>query len=80
MGNNTSLKEEIVKLLDTVEDESVLYLLKEDIAFYATAKDVTDSLTEAQYKELELLANEPEDKEVATLEEFQKQTSKWRIG
>ncbi len=80
MANNTSLKEEIVKLLDSVEDESVLYMLKENVAFYATAKDATDTLTEEQYKELELLANEPDDKDVVSLEEFQKSTSKWRTG
>ncbi len=74
------LKKELTKLIDETNDEGLLSMVKEDIAFYKTSKDVdvTDSLSDEQLKELEQLAAEPDEKDTMTLSEFNKATDKWR--
>lgn len=74
------LKKELTKLIDETNDEELLSMVKEDIAFYKTSKDadVTDSLSDEQLKELEQLAEEPDEKDTVTLSEFNKATDKWR--
>lgn len=75
------LKKELTKLIDETNDENLLSMVKEDIVYYKTAKDidVTDGLSAEQLKELEELATEPDQKDSMTLNEFNKATSKWRI-
>lgn len=72
------LKEELVKLITETEDEELLFMMKEDIAIYKTASDITDSLSEEQLRELESLANEADEKDTITLGEFNKATDRWR--
>jgi uncharacterized protein YbaP (TraB family) len=74
------LKKELTKLIDETDDEDLLSLVKEDIAFYKTSKDVdvTDNLSAEQLKELEQLTAEPDEKDTMTLSEFNKATDKWR--
>jgi len=74
------LKKELTKLIDETNDEELLSMVKEDMAFYKTTKDtdVTDNLSAKQVKELEELAAEPDEKDTMTLDEFNKATDKWR--
>ena len=74
------LKKELTKLIDETNDEELLSMVKEDMAFYKTAKDadVTDNLSAKQIKELKELATEPDEKDTMTLDEFNKATDKWR--
>lgn len=74
------LKKELTKLIEETNDEDLLSLVKEDMAFYKTSKgtDITDSLSDEQVKELEKLASEPDEKDTMTLDEFNKATDKWR--
>ncbi len=74
------LKKELTKLIEEMNDEELLSLVKEEIAFYKTSKgtDITDSLSDEQAKELERLASEPVEKDTMTLKEFNKVTDKWR--
>ena len=74
------LKKELTKLIDETNDEELLSMVKEDMAFYKTTKDadVTDNLSVKQVKELEELAAEPDEKDTMTLDEFNKATDKWR--
>lgn len=74
------LKKELTKLIDETNDEDLLSMVKEDIAFYKTTEDadVTDGLSVEQLKELEQLANEPVEKDLTSLNEFNKATDKWR--
>lgn len=44
----------------------------------AANEDITDSLSGEQLKELEKLANEPDEKDTQSLDEFNKATEKWR--
>lgn len=74
------LKKELTKLIDETNDEDLLSMVKEDIAYYKTSRDVdvTDNLSAKQLKELEQLAAEPDEKDTMTLNEFNKATDKWR--
>ena len=74
------LKKELTKLIDETNDEDLLSMVKEDIAYYKTSKDVdiTEDLSAEQLKELEELATEPGEKDTMTLNEFNKATDKWR--
>lgn len=74
------LKKELTKLIDETNDEDLLSMVKEDITFYKTTEDadVTDGLSVEQLKELEQLANEPVEKDLTSLNEFNKATDKWR--
>ena len=74
------LKKELTKLIDETNDEDLLSMVKEDIAFYKTTEDadVIDGLSVEQLKELEQLANEPVEKDLTSLNEFNKATDKWR--
>jgi len=74
------LKKELTKLIDETNDEELLSMVKEDMAFYKTTKDadVTNNLSSKQIRELEELAAEPDEKNTMTLDEFNKATDKWR--
>ena len=77
----SNLKKELVSYIENTEDEALLQLLKEDVQFYSqkAGTDVTDNLTDVQLEELKVLAEEDEQKDTQTLEEFKKATDKWRI-
>jgi hypothetical protein len=76
------LKKELTKLIDETNDEDLLSMVKEEIAYYKTSKDidVTDGLSVEQIKELEELTIEPGEKDTMTLNEFNKATDKWRTN
>lgn len=80
MPTVAKLKKELTKLIEETNDEGLLSLVIEDMAFYKTSKetDITDSLSNEQAKELEILASEPDEKDTMTLKEFNKATEKWR--
>lgn len=72
------VKSKIYQLLDTIEDETVLNQVMEDIAFYASKKDILDTLTPAQARELDNALKEASNKETITLNEFKKEMNEWR--
>ncbi len=74
------IKEELAKLIADTDNEELLSMVKEDLVFYKKSKtiDITDSLSDEQLKELEKLANEPDEKDTQSLDEFNKATEKWR--
>lgn len=75
------LKKELVALIENTNDESLLSLLKEDFVFYGNVRDadITDDLNDEQLKELKVLSEEDETKDVHTLDEFKNATQQWRI-
>jgi hypothetical protein len=79
--NVKSLKTEIYKLIDDIEDKQVLYLLKEEIQAYASNSqiDILDDLTTEQLQQLQLSIDEAEKNEVINLKGFKKLTARWRI-
>jgi hypothetical protein len=74
------LKKELVSYIENTNDEELLSLLKEDFMFYGKVKDIdiTDKLSEEQLRELKVLAEEDENKDVQSLDEFKKATDQWR--
>jgi len=71
------VKSEIYRLLDTIEDETVLSQVMEDITFYASKKDIIDTLTPEQADELDKAIKEATKKETITLNEFKKEMNEW---
>jgi hypothetical protein len=67
----------VLSLVAQIEDENLLELLKADIEFFKEG-DITDGLSESEVEELENLANEPDDVNVTSQEEFKQLTDKWR--
>lgn len=74
------IKGELAKLIAETDNEELLSMVKEDLVFYKKSRtaDITDSLSDEQLKELEKLANEPDEKDTQSLDEFNKATGKWR--
>ncbi len=75
------LKRELVSYIEDINDEGLLLLLKEELMFYGKLDnvDITDGLNESDLLELKELAEEDETKDTQTLDEFNKETEKWRI-
>jgi hypothetical protein len=74
------IKKELVALIENTNDEGLLSLLREDMVFYGRLadSDITDNLSEAQIKDLKALAEEADEKETHTLDEFKNATQQWR--
>ena len=75
------LKKELHELIDNMENEQLLNMVKEDIvAYQKTETDFDDlsDLTHAERAELEELANEDPDKDVVSEEEFYNYIDAWR--
>lgn len=77
------LKKELHQLIDNMEDEDLLNIVKEDIVAYQTkAKENFDDLSDLSPEdrlELEDLAAEDPEKDTITEEEFIQHIQKWRI-
>ena len=74
------LKKELYELIDNMENEQLLNMVKEDIVAYQkteTAFDDLSDLTHAERAELEELANEDPDKDTISFDEFKKEISEW---
>ncbi len=74
------LKKELHELIDNMEDEAMLNMVKEDIVEYqkADAKfDDLSDLTPEERAELEELATEDPDKDTISFEEFKKSINEW---
>ena len=76
----SNLKQEVLDKIIATEDEDLLQLIKAEIEYFTHegSADVTDGLTAEEQAELITLANEPDEQDVHTLEEFEKATQKWR--
>ena len=72
------IKSKIYQLLDGIEDETVLNQVMEDVAFYATKKDITDELDAEQLKELDKAIEEVDKKETISWNDFKKEMNEWR--
>lgn len=74
----SQIKKEVLSLVQEIEDENLLQLLKADIEFFKEG-DITDALSESELEELKNVANEPDDLNVISQEEFKQLTDKWRL-
>lgn len=73
-------KQELLNKISATEDEHLLQLLSEDLAYYVHEgkTDVTDELSAKELKELKMLAKEPATKDTISWEEFKEATKRWR--
>ena len=75
------LKKELHELIDSIEDEEMLGMVKEDIVGYQkaeTAFDDLSDLTPEERAELEESINEDSEKDVVSEEEFNNYIQAWR--
>jgi len=75
----SALKEQVVKMVSSVEDEHLLELIKADIEYFSDKDiDIIDDLYYADKEELLNLASEPDEKDTISEDEFKEATAKWR--
>jgi Arc/MetJ family transcription regulator len=73
-----AVKTKIYHLLDGIEDEAVLNQVMEDVAFYATKKDIVDQLAPGQLKELDKAIEEADNNETISWDDFKKEMKEWK--
>jgi phage terminase small subunit len=73
-----TVKLKIYQLLEGIEDETVLNQVMEDVAFYASKKDIVDNLNADQLKELDKAIEEADNKETIDWNDFKKEMDEWR--
>lgn len=75
------LKKELHELIDNIEDEAMLSMVKEDIVLYqktdAKFDDLSD-LTAEERADLEESINEDPEKDIISHEDFKKNIEEWR--
>lgn len=77
-----NLKKELHQLIDNIDDEETLSMVKEDIvAYQKSAEEIDDlsDLTPEERAELEELANEDPDKDSVSFEEYKKIMNEWLL-
>ena len=75
----STLKEQVVKMISSVEDEHLLELVKADIEYFSNKDmDIIDDLYYNEKEELLSLANEPDEKDTISEDKFKEATAKWR--
>ena len=71
------LKAEIHRMVDEIDDEAMLYLLKEDITMYQTASS-DEILTEEQINELNKAIEEDDKGETVTHQKYKNHVDEWK--
>ncbi len=74
------MQQQIIQQLASVNDENMLKMLDEEIAFYLQHKeDPIAMLTEKDAEELAMLANQPLEGNTMSFNEFKSVMDKWRM-
>ncbi len=74
-----SLKQQVLQMISSTEDENLLELVKADIQYFNNKEaDILDDLHYSDKEELLNLANEPDEKESLSEAEFKEATARWR--
>ena len=68
----------IVELLECIEDEVVLTQVMEDVAFYASKKDIVDELNTEQLNELDKAIEKTNNNETISWNAFKNEMTEWR--
>jgi hypothetical protein len=71
------VKSEIHKMIDSIDDENILQMVMEDVAYYASNREVTDELTKQQLKELDESISETDKNEIMDWSDFKKEMNEW---
>ncbi len=76
---NPEIKKEVLNLVQEIDDENLLQLIKAEIEDYKeVGTDVTDSLIPEHFEELKNQAAEDPFKDIISEEEYHSFLSKWR--
>ena len=68
----------IIELLERIEDEVVLDQVMEDVAFYASKKDIVDELNADQLKDLHQAIDEANNNDTISWDAFKAEMTEWR--
>ncbi len=68
----------LIQQINQVSDENVLILIEEELSYHLKNKNAIE-LNEFDLSELIMLADEPDDKDTISEEEYRKATGKWRM-
>ncbi len=72
------VKSGIHQLVDCIEDEKILQIIMEDVAYYANDKDAVAELTKDQLKELDEVIADMDKKETTTWIDFRIEINEWK--
>ena len=72
------VKAKILELIDSIEDENLLQMVMEDVAYYASNKDIIDELDERQLRELDEAISETDNNKTIDWDDFKKEMDEWR--
>ena len=72
------VKSRIYQLVDSIEDENILQMVMEDVAYYANDNDVTDELTKDQLKELDEAISEADKNDTMDWNDLKKEMNEWK--
>lgn len=72
------IKFKIIKILDGIDEESILIQVMEDVAFYAEEKDIIDDLSASQLKDLDDAINQANNKDVILWDDFKNEINEWQ--
>lgn len=72
------VKSKIYQLIDSIEDENILRMVMEDVAYYAGNKDITDELSKEQLKELDEAISEADNNETTDWNDLKKEMNEWK--
>lgn len=75
---SNDVKSKIYQLVESIEDENILQMVMEDVAYYASNKDVADELTKDQLKELDEAISEADKNEITDWNDFKKEMNEWK--
>ncbi len=73
-----AVKTKIYRIIDGIEDETVLNQIMEDVSFYASETDIVDELNNEQVKELDEAIKQADNGESISLDQFKKEIDEWR--
>ena len=68
----------LIQQINKVSDENVLILIDEELSYHLKNKDSIE-LNDFDLSELIMLAEEPDDKDTISEDEYRKATGKWRM-
>ena len=74
------VKSRIYQLLDSIKDENILQIVMEDVAYYASDKDIINELSEEQLKELDEAITEADNNDTIDWIYFKKEMDEWKKG
>ncbi len=73
-----AVKSKICPFLETIQYESTLLQVMEEVTFYASKKDVADNLNPAQLVELDEAIKEADLNETISWTDFKNDLDEWR--